>query len=105
MTDKNSFTHAERGTQVHTDIEAALADALITGTGIYVVRGEPVPSAKLREQLEGYGGRKIEWVVFDEAYDIPHEEPSPSTPKLIAKLAFRITLVIALAVGVLAVIS
>lgn len=41
---------------------------------------------------------------FHSGYEQPKPE-APSIPKLIAKLAFRITLVIALAIGVLAVIS
>lgn len=71
----------------------------------YVVKVDPVPSKKLLEQLEGYGGRKIEWIIFDEADDMPHEEPKPSIPKLIAKLAFRIALVIGAAIVALAVFS
>lgn len=57
---------------------------------------------------ESFSGRRIEWVIIEECddlADLSDEYPVPSILKLIAKLAFRMTLVIALAVGVLAVIS
>ncbi len=59
-------------------------------------------------EYKEFDGRKIEWVIIEECddlADLSDEYRVPSIPKLIAKLAFRMTLVIALAVGVLAVIS
>lgn len=92
---------AERGTQIHAEIEQALAGI----PHAYIVKGDPVPSAKLRAMLDAnpqlrfYSeeGVRLDYILV--------QAPRPSLLRLAISLTVRFLLVLGVAVLVLAMVA
>lgn len=86
----------ERGAKIRVDIDGALYDGLITGTGVCVIYGDALIIDRLRDHHDGK-----EFVIADEVGEVSDDawssleidEPAPPRPEPFAKRILRYMLI------------